>query len=372
MDFDPRDFDTRDDERHLNTPGRAGRGGTSDRDRDDDWGQPGTRTRDRDDADARSLGRGAGSERHASEGHARDRDHDPRSAERDRDTRERDRDGRDTFARHVHLPRGPEREIVRDRDREYSLRGSESRTLSTVGAFRVVSNRDLRDHDGRPADARLGDLRHLREEGLIETVRVPGDRDHAVVLTKEGRSLLQRHRDRDQERPQTFYAGLVRERELEHDLQLYRAYAQAEARLLERGAHIERVVLDHELKLRASTNAGCTSTTTTVTTTTAITIGRLMRFANGRSNTTCRTSMTRWTPTRLRRIGLHDGPQARRARTCGARAGTIPSLTTAPSFRPSIPRPGTWPADTRGRRMPRTCVSLRSYCSTTARRRLPA
>jgi hypothetical protein len=148
----------------------------------------------------------------------------------------------------VRLPRGPERELVRDRDREYTLRGSESRTLATVGAFRVVSSRDLRDHNDRVADPRSGDLRHLREERLIETVRVPGHRDHAVVLTKEGRGLLERHRDHDQEHHQTFYAGLKREREVEHDLQVYRAYEQAQARLVERGAHIERVALDYELK----------------------------------------------------------------------------------------------------------------------------
>jgi hypothetical protein len=69
-----------------------------------------------------------------------------------------------------------------------------------------------------------------------------------VSLTKEGRSLLESHRDHDHEQSQTFYAGLGRERELEHDLQVYRAYEQAEDRLLDRGAHIERVVLDHELK----------------------------------------------------------------------------------------------------------------------------
>jgi hypothetical protein len=83
---------------------------------------------------------------------------------------------------------------------------------------------------------------------LIETTRVTGYRDHAVSLTKDGRSLLESHRDPDHEHPQTFYAGLGRERELEHDLQVYRAYEQAEDRLLDRGAHIERVVLDHELK----------------------------------------------------------------------------------------------------------------------------
>src|SRR3982074_3434575 len=91
----------------------------------------------------------------------------------------------DGLARHLDMPQGRERELVRDRDREYTLRGSESRTLATVGAFRVVSSRDLRDHHDRPADPRSGDLRHLREQGLIETARVPGYRDHAVVLTKE-------------------------------------------------------------------------------------------------------------------------------------------------------------------------------------------
>ena len=44
------------------------------------------------------------------------------------------------------LPRGLEREIVLDeRDRTYELNGEDSRTLATVGAFRVVSESDLRD-----------------------------------------------------------------------------------------------------------------------------------------------------------------------------------------------------------------------------------
>jgi DNA-binding MarR family transcriptional regulator len=247
MDFDPRDYDSRDDERHSQTPTRGGRG-SGDHDRDHDWSQLDTRTRDCDDADARSLGRGPGNDRQRSDAEGLDRDHDPRWAERDRDTRDRDPEVRDAFTRHVHLPHGLDRELVHDRDREYTLRGSESRTLATVGAFRVVSSRDLRDHDGSPVDPRSGDLRHLREQGLIETTRVPGYRDHAVSLTKDGRSLLESHRDLDRDHHQTFYAGLGRERELEHDLQVYRAYEQAEERLLERGAHVERIVLDHELK----------------------------------------------------------------------------------------------------------------------------
>src|SRR5688572_5877072 len=139
--------------------------------------------------------------------------------DRDREPHDRAFDSREPFTRHLNLPRGLERELVRDRDREYTLRGSESRTLATVGAFRVVSSRDLRDHNNRSADPRSGDLRHLREQGLVETVRVPGQREQAVTLTKEGRNLLERHRDRDQGDRQTFYNGVKRERELSHDLQ---------------------------------------------------------------------------------------------------------------------------------------------------------
>ena len=62
------------------------------------------------------------------------------------DPRERERvEPRDVFVDRVNLPRGPEREHVRFRDRDYTLRGSESRTLASVGAFRVVPAHDLRD-----------------------------------------------------------------------------------------------------------------------------------------------------------------------------------------------------------------------------------
>jgi hypothetical protein len=205
-------------------------------------------SRGRDHDDTRSLGRGGGgSDRQSGDEPSRDARDDARWPDRDRDAPERPRDPH-VLARHLDLPRGPERERVRDRDRTYTLRGSESRTLATVGAFRVVSSRDLRDHDGSRSNLRSGDLRQLREQGPIETARVPGYRIHAVALTKAGHSLLERHRDWHPERQQTFHAGLVRSREREHDLQVYRAYEKAEERLRERGAHVERVVLDHELK----------------------------------------------------------------------------------------------------------------------------
>ena len=188
-----------------------------------------------------------------------DRDDDDwRGLDRDSRDREHGLDPRDVFMHDLDLPRGQEREIVHDaRDREYTLRGSETRTLSTVGAFRVVSSRDLRDHDGRPADPRSGDLRHLRQEGLIRTERMDGHRDVAVVLTKEGRSVLESHRrdhshdHREQHRHehrQAFYAELKKPREVEHDSQIFRAYLREAERLAERDARIDHVVLDYELK----------------------------------------------------------------------------------------------------------------------------
>ncbi len=210
--------------------------------------------RDRDDDDALSLGRGPSA--HSAEEHrdprgrdddghdARDRaDHrdrgDARWPEQERDARNRDRGGRDVFTRGLDLPRGREREIVHDaRGREYTIRGSESRTLATVGAFRVVPTRELRDDRDRPGDPRHGDLRHLREQRLVETVRVPGYREHVVVLTDRGRDLLEANRDRDRDRGQSFYAGVKRERELHHDAQIHRAYERDAARLEARGVHI--------------------------------------------------------------------------------------------------------------------------------------
>mgnify|MGYP001604951776 CR=1 FL=1 len=124
-------------------------------------------SRGREHDNTRSLGRGGGgSDRQSGDQPSRDaRDH-ARWPDRDREAPERLRDPH-VFARHVDLPRGPERERVRDRDRDrtYRLRGSESRTLATVGAFRVVSSGDLRNHDGSRSNLRSGDLRHLPSRG---------------------------------------------------------------------------------------------------------------------------------------------------------------------------------------------------------------
>ena len=225
-DFDPRDVDSRDRNDGIH-------------DREDEW---------------LVLGRGPGSPETHDEGIA----HEPRDSnedwreERDRESRERDDDRggldpRDVFMRDLDLPDGRERELVHDRNREYSLDGSDTRALSTIGAFRVVPERDLRDARDTKSDQR-DDLRHLEKQGLIERVPLDG-RDRAAVLTERGRSLLEAHRrDRDPNHRQAFHAGADRARERTHDAQLYRAYLKEAERLRSEGDRILRVQLDRELK----------------------------------------------------------------------------------------------------------------------------
>lgn len=167
---------------------------------------------------------------------------------RERDGRERDVDPRDPFVDGLELPRGPEREIVVDGGRRYELNGDDSRTLATVGAFRVVDERDLREIRRELHEWRQPDLRHLRDQGLIRSVPIHGH-ERVITLSNRGHHLLEAHRcDRDDVREQAFYAGISRPRELSHDAQLYRAYLHEEERLREQGAEIRGVMLDQELK----------------------------------------------------------------------------------------------------------------------------
>lgn len=77
-------------------------------------------------------------------------DFDPRdfddARDRTEDLRDRDGDPRDVFTRELDLPQGREREIVRDRDREYTLRGS---TPTSAGSSSGMPSCSERCRDGR-------------------------------------------------------------------------------------------------------------------------------------------------------------------------------------------------------------------------------
>lgn len=190
------------------------------------------------------------------------RDIDPRTEERDRPDISRGSRGaaderspappepRDVFTRDLDLPKTDTRRPVSDRSRMYELRASEARILATVGTFRVVPARDLTG-SRRALDPWNGDLRRLREAGLVRAVphMVGRERTTLVTLTEAGRDLLEHNRSDSGERePQRFYAGIAKPRELVHDAHLYRAYARAAERIHRDGGDIQRVVLDYELK----------------------------------------------------------------------------------------------------------------------------
>ena len=158
------------------------------------------------------------------------------------DPRDRDDDPRDALMRDLDLPRGDERELVVDRERVYELDGEDSRTLAAVGAFRIVPEHDL----DLPRDT----LDNLHDQRLVEAVEL-GDGERGLTLTTEGRDLLDSHSvERDRELPQTFYAGVSRSREIDHDSNLYATFRLEEARLRDEypDFEIRRVILEQDLK----------------------------------------------------------------------------------------------------------------------------
>jgi hypothetical protein len=133
-DFDPRDIDSRERDDGIH-------------DREDEW---------------LTIGRGPGSAVvRETDDAVRERD-DERREDRDREPRGRDEDvrldPRDVFMRDLDLPRGLERELVHDRDRDYTLNGRESRTFrpsAPFGSFRneicaIPRRRIQRPTPGRP------------------------------------------------------------------------------------------------------------------------------------------------------------------------------------------------------------------------------
>ena len=149
----------------------------------------------------------------------------------------------DAFTKHLALPHGREREPVDN----YRLRGSEVRTLATVGAFRVVPRSDLE----RQSVATARELDRLRQEGLISTTpyMIGRRRTTVVTLTREGLELLEQHRHECRpDEQQAFYSGVAKARELAHDSGVYAAYLQAQERLTVDGGKVRRVVLETQLK----------------------------------------------------------------------------------------------------------------------------
>jgi len=115
----------------------------------------------------------------------------------------------DSGARAVETPDRDVRQQVRGpRGRDYQLRESEWRTLETVGTFRVVAATDVVGL-ARDESVTRADLRHLSDVRLIQqkTAIVDHTATRLVVLTRDGKALLEQHRaDRQQPEQQRAYA----------------------------------------------------------------------------------------------------------------------------------------------------------------------
>lgn len=155
----------------------------------------------------------------------------------DRELQTRDEDDRAKYA---------------DRDRSYSLRPSEIRTLAEVGKFRIVSVEDLAKLNYAGDRMRMeNDLRNLAAQGLMQrrgTSALKKDSRQILNLTKRGQRLIQQKGFVPDD--QAIYSGLVKPKEAQHDSALYRLYHKAAEEIERKGGRVLRVQLDYELKER--------------------------------------------------------------------------------------------------------------------------
>jgi hypothetical protein len=142
------------------------------------------------------------------------------------------------------------RTIYRGREREYSLRNSEVRTLTDVGKFRVVPTDDLARFGYQGDQAHMeADIKTLRTHGLVEQRTIEGHFSYStkvLTLTKEGQRLLKRAQLVSSQ--QATYHGLVKPKEARHDAELYRLYQKVAKEIERSGGKVRRVILDLELK----------------------------------------------------------------------------------------------------------------------------
>jgi hypothetical protein len=138
----------------------------------------------------------------------------------------------------------------RHRNREYSLRESEVKTLIDVGKFRVIPADDLARLGYRGDRSQMeSDVQNLRRQGLIEQKSIEGHESYSkqvFTLSKEGHRLLS-ERILNPDR-QAIYHGFVKPKEARHDADLYRLYHKVAKEIDRVGGKVRRVVLDYELK----------------------------------------------------------------------------------------------------------------------------
>jgi len=144
--------------------------------------------------------------------------------------------------------RGHRRELAGREPERRSFQDRLQASLVDVAVHRAVASRDLVKHqfgDHRFAGRRGID--NLKNAGLVEEREIGGTK--VLTVTAAGCGLAaDAAAERGWAAGQRTWSGLGKAADLKHDLALYRAIAEARARLAERGLRVRRLRLDAEMR----------------------------------------------------------------------------------------------------------------------------
>jgi hypothetical protein len=151
---------------------------------------------------------------------------------------------------------GPRQQPERE-PRSLPIDARQERVLWDAGRFRTLAISDLTREHYAGDHARLQqDLKYLARLGFIErhTISLASNRTLSLItLTRTGKKLLRASASPETRHPQGIYSGVVKSRELAHDAAIYRMFLAEFQRIEREGGHVQRVLLDYELKKRAYT-----------------------------------------------------------------------------------------------------------------------
>lgn len=146
----------------------------------------------------------------------------------------------------------PDAQISRERTavERYRLNTQERGALLDLGRFRTIDLIDLQEFRYRNDAKQMAyDLANLTRQGLVYARSGPAGRNsvaRVAALTKAGRHVARALPEYDPR--QALYAGIVKPREASHDARIYRMFHMEANRIESEGGHVQRVVLDYELK----------------------------------------------------------------------------------------------------------------------------
>ena len=161
----------------------------------------------------------------------------------------------------------PRRDYTQDRERRSRdghrrerIKDRTDRAVADVGIYRSVAYRDVAEahFDGHPYAARRAVDHAIRAGNMREHV-VDGPQGGAfkvLTLTEQGARRAERiAQQQGLDAEQRAWSGMVKAKELRHDVAVFRAARTEQVKLLEQGATIKRVRIDAELKQQVAREA---------------------------------------------------------------------------------------------------------------------